>query len=109
MTNESDNRLVGDSRWKLRTKLTSWRFVAFTHFMADVHEQLAILSTSFQSNTLIVHDIAKNVNRTLRQLEKLEAKPSGGLHEAAFWQEVRKDDGADVFKTSQLAEGGQAR
>ena len=47
--------------------------------MLDVHEQLAILSKSFQSNSLIVFDISKNINKTLSQLKKLANKP--GPHE----------------------------
>jgi len=35
--------------------------------MLDVHNQLGILSKSYQSNSLIIFDISKNLNRTLRQ------------------------------------------
>ena len=75
LTSDEDNkRLETDPRWKLRTKVVCWRFVAFSHFMEDVHEQLAILSKSFQSNSLIVYDISRNVNKTLKALQKLGEK-----------------------------------
>ncbi len=44
----------------------------FTAFMLDVHNQLGILSKGYQSNTLVIFDISKNLNRTLRALEKLK-------------------------------------
>lgn len=70
ISDEEDERLMADSRWQLRAKLVDWRFVAFSHFMLDVHDQLAILSKSFQSNSLIVYDISRNINKTLKQLER---------------------------------------
>ena len=52
---------------QLRSRLINFRFVAFTAFMLDVHNQLGILSKSYQSNSLVIFDISKNLNRTLRQ------------------------------------------
>ena len=48
--------------------------------MLDVHNQLGILSKGFQSNTLVIFDISKNLylNRTLRALEKLKKEESCG-------------------------------
>ena len=107
LTSDADEeRLNSDPRWQLRSKLVKWRFPAFSHFMLDVHEQLAILSKSFQSNSLIVYDIARNVNKTLKALQKLE-KP--GVEEASFWAEVKKDNEADVLRTCQLFEGSSGR
>ena len=40
----------------------------------DVHEQLGILSKSYQSNSLLIFDVSKNLNRTLRTLEKLKKR-----------------------------------
>ena len=107
LTSDADHeRLDGDTRWRLRSKLCVWRFAAFSHFMVDVHEQLAILSKSFQSNKLVVYDIARNLNKTLKALEKLG---KAGVVEASFWSEVRKDEGADVMRTCQLLEGSSGR
>ena len=59
LTSDADNvRLMSDSRWQLRSKLVTWRFVAFSFFMQDVHDNLTILSKSFQSNKLVVNDIS---------------------------------------------------
>ena len=65
--------------------------------MLDVHELLAILSKTFQSNTLVVNDIPRNVNKTLRALAKL--KSERGKHELAFMKDVEKDGDADIFRT----------
>ncbi len=46
--------------------------------MLDVHNQLGILSKSYQSNSLVIFDISKNLNRTLRALEKLKKEESCG-------------------------------
>ena len=75
--------------------------------MLDVHDQLAILSKSFQSNSLLIFDIAKNVNKTLRSLKKLFDTP--GENEKHFWIEVRKDDSADVLRTCHLSDGEEGR
>ena len=108
LTSDEDNkRLETDPRWKLRTKVVCWRFVAFSHFMEDVHEQLAILSKSFQSNSLIVYDISRNVNKTLKALQKLGEKV--GTREVVFWSEVKKDEEADVLRTCQLSDGSSGR
>jgi hypothetical protein len=44
--------------------------------MLDVHNQLGILSKGYQSNTLVIFDISKNLNRTLRALEELKKEES---------------------------------
>ena len=71
--------------------------------MLDVHEHLAILSKNFQSNSLAVYDIARNVNKTLKALQKLGDKP--GPMEASFWTEVKKDQDADMLRTCSLEDG----
>ena len=107
LTDLSNNKLTSDARWQLRDKLTDWNFNAFSAFMLDVHAQLAILSKSFQSNSLTVFDIPKNLNRSLRALQKLKDTP--GPAEQAFWAEVSKDDNADVLRTCQLFAGEEGR
>lgn len=108
LTSDDDlDRLEGNSCWKLRSKVISWRFVSFTYFMLDVHEQLTILSKSFQSNSLVVFDIGKNVNKTLRALQKLLETP--GKNEKEFLIEVKKDEGADILRTCQLKDGEEGR
>ena len=108
LTSDADHdRLEGDPRWQLRSKLINWRFVAFSSFMLDVHNDLAILSKSFQSNSLLVFDIAKNVNKTLKSLEKLQ--DAAGVQEKLFWAEVKKDEDADVLRTCQLSDGEAGR
>jgi hypothetical protein len=44
--------------------------------MLDVHNQLGtcILSKGYQSNTLVIFDISKNLNRTLRALRSSRKK-----------------------------------
>ena len=109
ISDEEDERLMADSRWQLRAKLVDWRFVAFSHFMLDVHDQLAIISKSFQSNSLIVYDISRNINKTLKQLKKLsEGK---GSTEASFWAEVKEttSSGRDMLRTCQLVDGTTGR
>jgi len=107
LTDESDPRLTEDTRWDLRSRLNLFRFVSFTHFMHNVHELLTILSKSFQSNSLVVLDISKIVNKTVLGLAKL--KDGCGQHEKEFWVEVRKDDEADTFRTCQLFNGDTGR
>ena len=109
LTTDADNeRLMSDSRWQLRSKIVSWRFTAFSHFMLDVHDQLAILSKSFQSNSLVVNGISRNVNKTLKGLKKLNDTP--GPTEAAFWKEVKADEGADMLHGKcQLEDGAEGR
>ena len=75
--------------------------------MLDVHAQLAILSKGYQANGLIVFDISKHLNRTLRELEKLKSKP--GTSEQAFWDEVAKNQNADALGTCQLFDGEEGR
>ena len=106
-TDDDHDRLEEDARWQLRLKVVNWRFVAFSDFMLDVHDQLAILSKSFQSNSLLIFDIGKNVNKTLRALKKLLDTP--GENEKQFWIEVRKDDSADVLRTCHLSDGEEGR
>jgi hypothetical protein len=108
LTTEDDHdRLEGDARWQLRLKVVDWHFVAFSAFMLDVHDQLATLSKSFQSNSLLVFDISKNVNKTLRALQKLQDTPSE--NEKLFWTEVKKDESADVMRTCHLIDGEEGR
>ena len=64
----------------------------FTAFMLDVHNQLGILSKGYQSNTLVIFDISKNLNRTLRALDKLKKEESCGPEESKFWGFVNTDD-----------------
>ena len=98
LTDLNNEKLTGDSRWKLREKLTEWRFNAFTAFMLDVHAQLAILSKSFQSNGLTPFDIAKNLNKTLRELEKIKAAPRTA--EKAFLEQMAKNSDANCLEGS---------
>ena len=108
LTTDADHdRLEGDERWQLRLKVVTWRFASFSFFMLDVHDQLAILSKSFQSNSLLVFDIAKNVNKTLRALKKLLDTPAE--NEKQFWIEVKKDDSANVLRTCHLSDGEEGR
>ena len=107
LTDEANSGLADDYRWMLRSRLTDWLFVGFTAFMLDVHEQLAILSKSYQSNTLCIFDVSNNLNKTLRALEKLKHKP--GSEEANFLAAVAKNDGADCLDTCQLYEGEAGR
>jgi hypothetical protein len=108
LTTDADHdRLEGDDRWQLRLKVVTWRFSAFSAFMLDVHDQLAILSKSFQSNSLLIFDVGKNVNKTLRALKKLLDTP--GENEKKFWIEVKKDDSADVLRTCHLSDGEEGR
>lgn len=101
-SDDEEERLNVNTGWQLRTKLVNWRFSPFSHCMLDVHAEVAILSTSFQSNSPVVNDIARNSNKTLRALRKLE-KP--GINEALFWAEVNKNQAADVLRTCQLKNG----
>ena len=107
LTDLNDPRLMEDSRWQLRSKLTDWRFNGFSSFMLDVHEPLAILSKSFQSNALIVFDISKHINKSLRALEKLKSLP--GIAESLFLSAVSENNNADVLGTCQLYEGKEGR
>ena len=101
LTDPEKSGLVEDSRWLLRQKLILYRFAAFTAFMLDVHEQLSILSRSYQSNTLVVFDISRHLNTTLSKLTKLKTKP--GEHESAFLKAVGENDDAHCLRTCQLA------
>ena len=102
-----EERLVSNPSWVLRSKLIGFRFVAFSSFMLDVHDQLGILSKSFQSNSLLIFDVPANINKTLRALKKLKETP--GPNERQFWVEVRKIDGADMFHSAQLTDGVDGR
>ena len=64
MRTEEASGLNDECAWQLRGKLVSFRFVAFTAFMLDVHHELGVLSKSYQSNNLVVFDISKYLNRT---------------------------------------------
>ena len=113
LTDESDPRLANDARWALRSKLTSWRFVAFSYFMLDVHEQLSFLSKAFQGNRLVLVDIPRLVNKSLRALEKLGK--SRGKYLLGFYEQVSVDDSADILghqggtRTCHLEDGEQGR
>ncbi|KOO33057.1 zinc finger protein 862 [Chrysochromulina tobinii] len=108
LTDEDASGLVDEYTWQLRSRLINFRFAAFTAFMLDVHNQLGILSKGFQSNTLVIFDISKNLNRTLRSLEKLKKEESCGPEESKFWGFVNTDD-ADCLRTCQLEEGESGR
>ena len=108
LTDEDASGLVDEYTWQLRSRLINFRFVAFTAFMLDVHNQLGILSKSYQSNSLVIFDISKNLNRTLRALEKLKKEESCGPEESKFWGFVNTDD-ADCLRTCQLEEGESGR
>ena len=95
-----DDRLNEHAAWVLRSGLVAWRFVAFSAFMMDVHTQLAILSKAFQSNSLLVSDVAKDVNRSLRVLQDLLT--SAGSVEKTFHAECAKDESACVLRTCAL-------
>ena len=83
LTDEDASGLVNECTWQLRSRLINFRFAApFTAFMLDVHNQLGILSKGYQSNTLVIFDISKNLNRTLRALEKLKKEESCGPEES---------------------------
>ena len=90
LTDLTNEKLLSDSRWELRDKLTTFLFNGFSAFMLVVHEQCAILSKSYQSNSLIIFDIAKNVNKTLRVLEKM--KETRGAAEKCFSKVVSEGD-----------------
>ena len=75
LTDEEKSGLAEDLRWQLRKKLIQYRFAAFTAFMLDVHEQLSILSRSYQGNSLVVFDISRHLNTTLAKLTKLKTTP----------------------------------
>ena len=100
LTNSSDSTLEADTRWQLRSKLTDYRFVAFSSFMLDVHEGLSILSRAYQSNSLTVFDIPRHLNKTLRELEKL--KSTQGVHEKAFSTACAENDKAYCLRSCQL-------
>ena len=104
LTDEDASGLVDEYTWQLRSRLINFRFAAFTAFMLDVHNQLGILSKGYQSNTLVIFDISKNLNRTLRALDKLKKEESCGPEESKFWGFVNSDD-ADCLRTCQLEEG----
>ena len=104
LTDEENASLRNDARWDLRRRLTVFRFVAFTAFMLDIHDQLAILSKSFQSNALIVFDIPKNITRTIKALKKLVDTSGPGEHEQALLVELAKDEGANMFRTCAVFE-----
>ena len=108
LTDEDASGLVDEYTWQLRSRLINFRFAAFTAFMLDVHNQLGILSKGYQSNTLVIFDISKNLNRTLRALEKLKKEESCGPEESTFWGFVNTDD-ADCLRTCQLEEGESGR
>ena len=100
LTDHDDSGLASDSRWMLREKIILYRYAGFTAFMLDVHEQLSILSRSFQSNALVVFDISRNLNTTLAKLTKLKDKP--GEHESQFLKAVAENDNAFCLNTCQL-------
>ena len=106
LTDEEASGLNDECAWQLRGKLVSFRFVAFTAFMLDVHHELGVLSKSYQSNNLVVFDISKYLNRTLRSLEKLKNQTTCGPEETKFWNAVTIGD-ADCLRTCQL-DGGEA-
>ena len=110
LTDPETSGLVEDSRWLLRQKVILYRFAAFTAFMLDVHEQLSILSRSYQSNALVVFDISRHLNRSLKALEKIKTKP--GEHERAFLTAVAEND-ANCLRMCKLeiydAEGTDGR
>jgi hypothetical protein len=70
--------------------------------MIDVHEQLGILSKSYQSNSLVLFDIPMNLNKTLFALKKQESTPAKS--EQAFLDQVAKDDNAYALQTVQLTD-----
>ena len=63
LTDVFASTLASDERWQLRSNLVEYRFVAFSAFMLDVHEQLSMLSRAYQSNSLTVFDISRHLNR----------------------------------------------
>ena len=88
------------TRWQLRTKLISKRFVAFTCFMQDIYGQLAILCKGWQANSLIISDVVKYVNKTLRAIMKVTV--SLGQKEAWLKAACAKDEDANVLDTCAL-------
>ena len=60
--------------------------------MLDLHSQLAILSKGFQAKSLILSDLAKNVNNNTAALRKLSSTP--GENEETFNKTI---DDADVW------------
>lgn len=107
VADEQNAHIVNDERWKLRGKLIDWRFNAFSAFMLDVHEQLAILSKSYQSNSLVLFDISRNINKTLRALRTLKQVP--GPHESELLAACAAEGGADCLRTCQLFDGEEGR
>lgn len=104
---EEDSRLDDHIVWQLRKSLTAFRFVNFNSFMLDVHNQLAILSKTFQAKSLIISDISKGVNKSLRALRALKEAP--GEHEAAFYKVIEDSPGTDQLTTCPLYDGEVGR
>ena len=107
LTNLGDERLLADTRWLLREKLTDYGFNGFSAFMLDVHDQLSILSRSYQSNSLCVFDISRHLNKTLKAFKTLKSEP--GPTEVSFLREVQQNDNADTLRTCQLYDGESGR
>ena len=107
LTDEEATGLAAHPLWQLRDKLTNWVFAGFTYFMLDLHEQLATLSKSYQSNSLVVFDVSRNLNKTLRALDKLKSTP--GREEAKFHTAVAEHEGANCLSTCQLYDPDQSQ
>eukprot|EP00966_Prymnesium_polylepis_P083793 1940396-Prymnesium_polylepis.1 len=97
---EGDETLQKQPQLELRSKLVQFRFIGYSCFMLDVYSELAILSKSFQSNSLILSDISKNVVKCTRSLKKLIDSP--GSKEMWFRTECEKDEGANCLDTCRL-------
>eukprot|EP00966_Prymnesium_polylepis_P081890 1896776-Prymnesium_polylepis.1 len=91
---DSTELLEKNERWQLRNELTEYRFVAFSHFMLDLHSQLAILSKGNQAKSLIISDLSRNVNNNAKALSKLLS--SAGEEEATLNAIMGKSDGSDA-------------
>ena len=104
---EQDERLQSHPVYALRNKLVSYRFIAFTYFMYDVHVLLTLLSEKFQKNSLIISQLTRGINKSLRNLAKLKETP--GQHEKAFLEELAENDAEDVLRDAQLLDGEEGR
>eukprot|EP00966_Prymnesium_polylepis_P330579 7386210-Prymnesium_polylepis.1 len=108
LCDDKQELLRQDDRWLLRESITDYRFVVFTHFMLDLHTQLAIFSKGNQAKSLIISDLTKNINNNTAALRKLKDSP--GVNETAFNAKMAETEAADVWPgIGQLYDGEEGR
>jgi hypothetical protein len=95
------DRLKDSPVYILRADISTTRFVLFSAFMMDVHHHLGVLSKSFQSNTLLISDLPKNISKTVRALQKLKTDP--GPKEAEVRAACVQDGDANIYKSCRLS------